>query len=227
MQISTEASAQEAANAAADFIAIRLRTAVEERGVATLALSGGSTPKLMYTALGMADLPWPSIHIFQVDERVAPEADDARNALHIVECLISHVALPNTNWHPMPVEISPLDRAAERYAEQLTRVCEGRLDVVHLGLGDDGHTASWPPGDPVLSSTQLVDVVRQFRGFDRLTLTPRAVNAANVVTWLVVGSDKSHVLMDWERRDPLLPSSVVRRDETDALFIDKQAGVRG
>jgi 6-phosphogluconolactonase/glucosamine-6-phosphate isomerase/deaminase len=126
----------------------------------------------------------------------------------------------------MPVDISPLDRGAELYEEQLTRVCEGRLDVVHLGLGDDGHTASWPPDDPVVSSPQLVDVVRRFRGFDRLTLTPRTINAADVVAWLVVGSDKSHVLMDWEKRDPLLPSSVVRRDETDALFIDEQAGAR-
>lgn len=223
MQISVHADAQGAATSAADFIATRLRTAAFERGLASLALSGGSTPKLMYTALSTFDLPWPSIHVFQVDERVTPNSDDARNALHIVDRLVSQVDIPLANWHPMPVEVSPLSRAAQQYAEVLASVCKGSLDVIHLGLGDDGHTASWPPDDPVVRSAELVDTVRGFRGFDRLTLTPRAINAANVVAWLVVGSGKSPILNRWQDADPQLPSSKVRRGDGDALFTDEPA----
>jgi len=223
MQISIQADANEAATSAADFIANSLRRIVEQKGQASLALSGGSTPKLMYTALSALELPWRSIHILQVDERVVSDADQARNSLHIVERLVSQVDVPASNWHPMPVEVTPLSRAAKQYSTELQGCCAGRLDVIHLGLGDDGHTASWPPDDSVQNSAELVDSVREFNGFDRLTLTPRAVNQARVVTWLVVGSDKSNILKRWQEQDPQLPSSMARRSEADALFTDKQA----
>ena len=127
MQISIQADAKEAATSAADFIANSLRRIVEQQGQASLALSGGSTPKLMYTALSGLELPWHSIHILQVDERVAPDTDQARNSLHIVERLVSQVDIPASNWHPMPVDVTPLSRAAEQYSAELHSCCAGRL----------------------------------------------------------------------------------------------------
>jgi len=227
MWISIHEGAKDAATSAANFIATSLRESVEQRGLASLALSGGSTPKLMYTALSALDLPWHRIHFFQVDERVAPDTDNARNSLHIAQLLINQVDIPGSNWHPLPVNASPLSDAAAQYSDELSNCCQGRLDVVHLGLGDDGHTASWPPGDPVLRSNQLVDIVQNFRGFDRLTLTPQIINDAGVIAWLVVGTDKSQMLHRWQQGDPQLPSSAVRRGDADALFTDVQTTPTG
>ena len=136
------------------------------RGSATLAVSGGSTAPPMLAALATADLPWDRIGVWQVDERVAPDGHPDRNANHLDDFPGRH--------HLMPVTAADLDRACRRYAAGLP----ARFDVVDLGMGADGHTASWPPGDPVIDSERPVDLSDEYQGRVRMTLTPAVVNAA-------------------------------------------------
>ena len=140
MDIHVALDAPQAATDAAEWVARQLRNAVRRRGAATIAVSGGSTPALMFADLAQMDVPWGAVDVWQVDERVAPAADPARNA-HLL------VALPlaKRRVHLMAVTARDQRAAARRYAASLP----DRFDVVHLGMGDDGHTASWPPGDDV------------------------------------------------------------------------------
>jgi 6-phosphogluconolactonase len=189
--------------------------ALDERGRFTLAVSGGSTPQRFFEELTHRPLPWRSIHVFQVDERVAPAGHPDRNLTGLTVHLLDRVPIRAANVHPMPVEAADLDAAAAEYAAELREVCgpEGVLDLVHLGLGDDGHTASWPPGDPVLEITDVdVAVVGPYRGDRRMTLTPPAVNRAGRILWLVDGAGKAPALARLLDGDPTIPASRVRRE---------------
>ena len=173
-------------------------------------MSGGSTPARMFGALAHQDVPWPELHLFQVDERIAPLGDPDRNLSDLVANLLDVVPIPWHNVHLMPVEAADPASAAAAYAETLQRVCDGVLDLVHLGLGDDGHTASWPPGDPdVAAWTDDVAVTSPFNGRRRMTLTPPAVNRARHVLWLVSGEDKAAAVAGVLRGDTDLPASRV------------------
>jgi 6-phosphogluconolactonase/glucosamine-6-phosphate isomerase/deaminase len=199
------------AEAAAAWIARRLADAVRRRGVASLALSGGSTAPPMIAALIASDLPWNSIAVWQVDERVAPDRHHARNANQLAD-------LP-CRVHLMPVTASDLRAAARRYAASLP----ARLDIVHLGLGDDGHTASWPPGDSAtIASQRPVELVEAFNGWPRMTLTRRVVNGARSRLFLVAGSSKRPIVERWLLGDGSLPSTNVSRSATIA-FLDASA----
>ena len=194
-----EPTAKQAARAAADLIAAALRAAISTRGTASVAFSGGQTPTAMLEALAVLPLPWQLTHVFQVDERVAPEGDAARNSTALRNALLDHV---NTNPHLMDVTASDLIESAQRYADVVH--AHEPLDVVHLGVGDDGHTASWPPGAPVIddraraargrAGSDEVAIVGLFRGFVRMTITPRVVDRARAVVLLVAGADKASVL---------------------------------
>ena len=210
---------------AADLVAAWLAEAVDARGRATLAVSGGSTPLLFFSELARREVPWEHVHVFQVDERVAPPGPD-RNLTGLQEALLAKVPIPAGNVHRMPVEEADLAAAARAYGEEIRAVAgdEGRLDVVHLGLGDDGHTASWPPGDPVVDATDDVAVVGPFNGLVRMTLTPRAVNRARRIVWLISGPEKAGVLRRLLAGDPALPASRVRRGEGVTLLADGAAG---
>ena len=189
--------------------------ALDERARFTVAFSGGATPRRFFDELTHRPLPWRSIHVFQVDERVAPAGHPERNLTALTRHLLERVPIPAANVHPMPVEGADLDAAAGEYAAELREVCgpEGVLDLVHLGLGDDGHTASWPPGDPVLDVTDAdVAVVGPYRGFRRMTLTPPAVNRAGRILWLVAGASKAPTLARLLDGDPTIPASRVRRE---------------
>jgi 6-phosphogluconolactonase/glucosamine-6-phosphate isomerase/deaminase len=135
MEIRVAADAAAAATDAAEWLAGQLRNAVRRRGAASLALSGGSTPGVMLTVLASLDVPWRKVGVWQVDERVAPDGDPARNAR-----LLAQLDGTGARVRAMSVTARDLAAAARRYAAQLP----DRFDVVHLGLGDDGHTASWP-----------------------------------------------------------------------------------
>ena len=142
MDIVVAPDPQAAANESAAWLARQLRNAVSRRGAATVAFSGGWTPRSMLAALADMPVPWKAITVYQVDERVAPDGDPDRNA----GMLDVAPAVPRRNLKLMPVTATDLAAACRRYAA----VLPDRFDVIHLGLGDDGHTASWPPGDPVV-----------------------------------------------------------------------------
>jgi 6-phosphogluconolactonase/glucosamine-6-phosphate isomerase/deaminase len=202
----------EPAALAAASIARRLRDAVRRRGVASLALSGGSTAPPMIAALSDHDLTWPAITVWQVDERVAPDGHEARNAGQLAP-------LP-CRTRPMPVTAKDLRAAARRYAASLPE----RFDVVHLGLGDDGHTASWPPDRPeVARSERAVEVVEpEFNGWPRMTLTRSVVNGARSRVVLTLGADKRVMVERYLLGDSDIPISMVRRTST-AWFLDEDA----
>jgi 6-phosphogluconolactonase/glucosamine-6-phosphate isomerase/deaminase len=188
---------------AARSIARRLGAAIRRDGGATLALSGGSTAPPLLRALAQADLAWDRVEVWQVDERVAPDGHPSRNASQLA-------GLPGRH-HPMPVTARDLRRAAARYGRTLPE----RFDVIHLGMGPDGHTASWPPGDPVIDSPRPVDLSGHYQGRQRMTLTPGVVNAAAGRVVLITGADKAAAVAAWlEGGDDALPIARVRRTNT-------------
>jgi len=196
------------AERAAAWMADEMRAAVAERGVGHVAVSGGSTPAAMFKALAALDLPWEQVHVWQVDERGAPEGDADRNAeqLHVLPGVL----------HLMPVTDPDLASAARAYEEQLQEAGASTLDIVHLGLGDDGHTASWPPGR-VPEGPGDVAVVPGFRGHDRLTLTPAPIGRARARMFLVAGDGKAPVLARLLAGDDSLPASLVPPEGTTVL----------
>lgn len=199
---------------AALWIARRLRDAVRRRGSAALAMSGGSTARPMIDALASTDVPWSDVGVWQVDERVAPDGDGARNAgqLDALAALPCQVRL-------MPVTAGDLRAAARRYGAALPE----RFDVVHLGLGDDGHTASWPPGrDDISGSARPVELVDSFNGLPRMTITRSVVNGARSRVVLAIGAKKAPMVERWFLRDPDLPITSVRRADT-WVFLDEAA----
>lgn len=210
----------ELAQRAADWIASRIPPAIAARGRFTAAVSGGSTPAAMFAALSRLTLPWEQVHIFQVDERVAPDGDPDRNLVDLSANLLDRVPV---HAHLMDVTAPDLDDAARRYADELSAVTgDGVLDVVHLGLGDDGHTASWPPGDPVIDIVDSdVGVTRRYRGRVRMTLTVPAVNRAREIMFLAAGAGKVEMVRKLAARDPSIPASHVRPDST--VLVDESA----
>ncbi len=222
MEIIVGASTQAAAELAARWMARRIRSAVRLRGTCSLAVSGGGTPNSMFDVLATMDLPWKQVHLFQVDERIAPDSDSDRNATDLEEHLVRHVSIPKRNVHLMPVTAVSAERAAARYAAS---VGSAPLDIVHLGVGDDGHTASWPPGDPVVDNASPVAVTDVFNGRKRMTLTPSVVNGARARMLLAVGKSKAGPLADWVTSRGDLPINRVKRTST-TLIVDSAAAAK-
>ena len=143
------------AKAAAATIAADARAAVAARGRFIMAVSGGKTPWIMLRALAGEEVPWKDVHVFQVDERIAPAGDPDRNLTHLRASLLEHAPLPPQQIYAMPVESPDVEAAAKQYARTLEQVAGSPpvLDLAHLGMGPDGHTASLVPGDPVCDVT--------------------------------------------------------------------------
>jgi 6-phosphogluconolactonase len=214
---------------AAERIARVVRDAVTERGRCALAVSGGTTPWRALRALSGEDLPWDRIHLFQVDERVAPFGDPERNYSRLGEALIDRIAIPPANVHPMPVEEEDLDEGARRYESILRRVAGTPpvLDLVQLGLGEDGHTASLFPGDPTLQVVESDVAVSGFhKGRRRMTLTFPAIDRARCILWLVTGSGKAVALERLRAGDRSIPAGRVRSDHAVLLTDTATRGVR-
>jgi 6-phosphogluconolactonase len=208
------------ARKAAAVIAAEARAAASSRGRFIMAVSGGRTPWSMLRALAADELPWPQVHVVQVDERVAPAADPDRNLAHLRASLLDRAPLPPDHIHAMPVEAADLDRAAEQYARTLREVAGSPpvLDLVHLGLGPDGHTASLVPGDPVLDITDAdVAATGSYHGRRRMTLTFPAINRSRLVLWLVTGGEKAAALVRLREGDRSIPASRVRQDRSLVL----------
>jgi 6-phosphogluconolactonase len=200
---------REAARAAAEEVAEQIRQAVAARGVAHVAFSGGDSPIPMFESLAGTDLPWSRVHVYQVDERVAPDGHDDRNAEGLRAALLQRVPVPDGQVHLMPVTAHDLAAAAADYAALLPDA----FDVVHLGLGDDGHTASWPPGHPVVEETdRAVEVVGPFNGRLRMTLTPPGVARGRRIVWLIGSEARASTLERLLAGDPDTPASHARRD---------------
>jgi 6-phosphogluconolactonase len=212
------------AQRAAAFIAAEARAAVQQRGLFTLAVSGGRTPWQMLRALALEDMPWTAVHIFQVDERVAPAGDAARNLTHIRESLLVNAPLPAANLHAMPVEAAGLDKAVRQYEETLRDIAGAPavLDLVHLGLGPDGHTASLVPGDAVLQVTQAdVALTAPYLGHRRMTLTYPVLNRARRVLWLTTGNEKRQMLARLRAADASIPAG--RIEQAHAIVLTDRA----
>ena len=215
MKLEVLSDVESAARHAAEVIADEARAAVKARGRFSVAISGGRTPWLMLRALSSLDVPWESVHVLQVDERVAPEGHADRNLTHMRESLLAQAQI-----HAMPVESADLDEAARRYARTLAGIAGSPpvLDLVHLGLGPDGHTASLVPGDPVLDVTGAdVALTGLYQGRRRMTLTYPALNRARRVLWLITGEDKAAMLARLLRGDPVIPAGRVRQDHAVVL----------
>lgn len=204
----------------AAFIAEEARSSVAARGRFLLALSGGKTPWKMLQALAKESVPWAQVHLFQVDERVSPEGHPDRNLTTLREILLTLTPLGEDHIHPMPVEEDDLEAGASHYAESL-RSWGGTppvLDLVHLGLGADGHTASLLPGDAVLSVTNRdVAPTGPYFGRQRMTLTFPMINRARKILWLVTGVDKAPMLRRLLKADPTVPAG--RIEQTNALLL--------
>jgi 6-phosphogluconolactonase len=208
---------------AADQVATHLQWAIERNGAATFAVSGGNSPRLMFEALARHPVGWRDVHLFQVDERMAPDGDPARNWNMLQEALLDSVDIPADHVHPIPVR-DDLDAAAREYEQTLRSVCNGVLDVVHLGLGDNGHTASLMPNDPALGvEDRLVShTTAPFQGHQRVTLTYPAINAAQHIVWLVEGESKAAMLRRLVAGDDAIPAGRVLQDRA-AVFCDEAA----
>jgi 6-phosphogluconolactonase len=189
----------------ADEVVAAASVAIAARGRFTFAVSGGHTPWAMFRALANEDLPWEAIGIWQVDERVAPDGDPDRNLTSLAQALPEPVEL-----HPMPVTEDDLDAAAGRYAASLPSA----FDLVHLGMGEDGHTASLVPGDPVVDvADRDVALTLEYRGRRRMTLTYPVLGRCRRVLWLVAGEDKAEMLPRLLAGDPAIPAGRVSANE--------------
>lgn len=225
MKTEVLADAAAVAKRAARFIAAEARAAVRARSGFAFAVSGGHTPWQMLRLLAAEDLPWPQVHLFQVDERIAPDGDPDRNLTHIRESLLDRAPLPAAQVHAMPVEAADPAAAARDYARVLEGIA-GRppvLDLVHLGIGPDGHTASLVPGDAVLGVTDAaVALTAPYMGRRRMTLTYPVLNAARCVLWLAAGSDKREMIARLRAADASIPAGrVAQRHAT--LMADRAA----
>jgi 6-phosphogluconolactonase len=214
------------AQRSATIIALEARAAVASRGRFTLAVSGGHTPWVMLSALVDEDVPWEHVHLLQVDERVAPAGDADRNLTHLRESLLDHVPLSSAQIHALPVEAADLEGACAQYAATLRAIAGSPpvLDLVHLGLGPDGHTASLVPGDQVLDADVDVALTAPYQGRRRITLTYPVINRARRILWVVTGADKVTMLGRLLDGDPSIPAGRVKRDSAVVVADRAAAG---
>jgi len=217
LEVLPDASA--AAERFAKLLAGRAREVVADRGSFTAALSGGSGPWEAFRLLAVEDVPWDDVELFQVDERVGPHGDDARNLTHLEE------SLPRAAWarmRPMPVEADDLDAAAAEYAALLPDA----LDLAHLGLGPDGHTASLVPGDAVLDvrDRDVALTAGEYQGTRRMTLTYPMIDRSRELLWLVTGESKVEPLKLLLAGDPSIPAGRVRAARS--LIVADRAAVQ-
>jgi len=228
MDIQVLADEEAVARAGAAALARAARAAVATRGRCTLALSGGRTPWAMLRMLGDEDVPWQRVGILQVDERVVAADSPERNLAHLRESLLSATALPPENLHPMPVEEADLAAAAAHYASTLESLAGAPpvIDLIHLGLGPDGHTASLVPGDPILEVVDAwVGLTEAYQRHRRMTLTFPVLNRARRLLFVVTGDEKADALLRLTRADPAIPAGRIANDHL-VVLADRGAAAR-
>jgi 6-phosphogluconolactonase len=214
MNIEVLSNSESVARRAASIIVEEAWEAIAARGLFVMAVSGGHTPWLMLRDLANASIPWRAVHIVQVDERVAPEGDPDRNLTHLRESLLAH--LSPEQIYPMPVESNDLETAALHYAATLRKIAGEPpvIDLVHLGLGADGHTASLVPDDPVLHVEDAdVALSGPYQGRRRMTLTLPILNRARKIMWVVTGSEKAEMCRKLLAGYRSIPAGRISRDQ--------------
>jgi 6-phosphogluconolactonase len=227
MKIEILPDADTVAREAAKFIAGEAQAAVAARGRFVMAVSGGHAPWQMLRALANEKVPWESVHVVQVDERVAPAGDPDRNLTHLRESLLEHAPLRAEQIHAMPVESADLEVAVKGYATTLREIAGSPpvLDLAHLGLGPDGHTASLVPGDPVLNMTDAdVALTGVYQNRRRMTLTYPMLNRARRILWLVTGGDKVDALARLRAGDTSIPGGRIQQNQAVLLADQAAAG---
>jgi 6-phosphogluconolactonase len=229
MKIEVLADSGSVAERAASVIADYAWDTIASRGSFVMAVSGGHTPWIMFRWLAAANVPWRAVHVVQVDERVAPAGHTDRNLTHLKESLLQNAPLPPNQLYAMPVESPDLEAAAAQYAETLREVAgePSIIDLVHLGLGPDGHTASLVPGDPVLD-VENADVALSgpYQGRRRMTLTYPILNRARRILWVVTGKEKAGMVNRLLDGDRSIPAGRVRSDQA-MLLADSEAAGQG
>ncbi len=218
---------------AADVMEAAIAQAIDRFGRCNMALSGGSTPAPVFASLAERELAWDAVTILQVDERIVPGDDPARNLTPQQEAF----AELGANWLPLPVEdlllLGPLDpvrgdvkAVLQRFGQQLVELAgePPLLDLVHLGLGDDGHTASLVPGDPLVNQLRdYVGITEVYNGNRRLSLTRPVLDRARMVVWLVSGSSKAGPLGRLLAGDMTIPAGLIRPAHSVVLADDAAA----
>jgi 6-phosphogluconolactonase len=220
MNIEVLETADLVARQAAAIVAEEARAAVDARGRFVFAVSGGTTPWQMLRALAGETVPWDAVQIVQVDERVAPAGDSDRNLTHLRESLLSHSPLKPDQIYAMPVESEDLKAAAAEYAHALERIAGAPpvLDLAHLGLGPDGHTASLVPRDPVLNVLDAdVATTGVYQGRPRMTLTFPMLNRSRRILWLVTGAAKADMLVRLRSGDQSIPAGRISQQRATIL----------
>ncbi len=206
----------------AELIAEATRAAVSQRGHCALGVSGGRDPWPMFSQLEDLEMDWTATEIFQVDERVVPAGSDERNLTHLVESLSIGA---QGSVRPMPVTDDDLEAAAAHYADSLPEA----LDLAHLGIGPDGHTASLVPGDPVLevSDRRVAVTGGEYQGVRRMTLTYPELARARSLLWVVTGEEKRDALAKLIARDPSIPAGRVEPGGDSLILADPAAAPGG
>jgi len=230
MQIEVLKDADAVASRAAGIIAERARAAVAAHGRFLIAVSGGHTPWVMLSKLASEQVPWESVHVFQVDERIAPAGDKDRNLTHLRETLLQNAPINPSHIYAMPVEEPDHEAAAAQYARTLENLAGSPpvIDLVHLGLGPDGHTASLIPSDLVLQVMDRdVAITGVYQGRQRMTLTYPVINRARQILWVVTGSEKVKAFAQLKAGDTSIPGGRIRREGALVLADEDAAGASG
>jgi 6-phosphogluconolactonase len=215
MRTEVLADAEAVAKRAAAVIAEEAHAAVAARGRFVLAVSGGKTPWIMLRALATEEVPWKHVHVVQVDERIAPAGHAERNLTHLRESLFEYAPLRPEQIYAMPVEAPDLESAVALYAQTLREIAGTPpvLDLAHLGLGPDGHTASLVPNDPALNVNDAdVAITGVYQGRQRMTLTYPMLNRSRKILWVVTGAEKVSMLKRLQDGDASIPAGRIRRD---------------
>ena len=224
MEIRTFQSAEDVAKEAAIFISDRIRENIIKKGHFAFAISGRRAPWAMIKELAKEDLPWEKVFLFQVDERIAPNAHPDRNLTQLFKAIEGTKLVLRLNIFPMRVNAEDLDEACEEYESHINRMTEnGKLDLIHLGIGTDGHTASLVPNDSVLEIKEkgvaLTD--SEYQGRKRMTLTYPLINHAEKILWVVTGEEKAEMLDRLLHQDPSIPAG--RIDQHHAIVFTEES----